>query len=165
MLVGLCSLNIAGTVGGLVFGYLSDQSGWATLGIAIGAGQCLAALASWSTATRLREVIGFAVLMGSLNGQTSIWASIARDIAGRQNANNATMIFSCFSVVRGAGCIVGPLVAAALYHPSSKGGNFGHGFAGVQLWVACTAAASAATALVVAFMRPSSRKSQYHAGS
>ncbi|KAJ3023941.1 hypothetical protein HKX48_009149 [Thoreauomyces humboldtii] len=158
----LSLLNIANTIGGVIFGWFSDRVGYAWLFVFLGLGEGLAALASWGTASSLSAVMGFVVLFGLLNGQTSIWTACGRDLA-RANPSNAAVICSSMGVMRGISCIAGPLVAAALYDPSlkedsSSWGRFG--FKNIMIWVAGTSFASAGAALVLAVLQPTSRKAK-----
>ncbi|KAJ3017823.1 hypothetical protein HKX48_003357 [Thoreauomyces humboldtii] len=133
----LSLLNIANTIGGVIFGWFSDRVGYSWLFVILGMGEGLAALASWGTASTLSAVMGFVVIFGLLNGQTSIWNGCARDLT-RANPANAALVFSAMGSCRGVACIAGPLVAAVLYEPSLSGdssswGRFG--FKHIMFWL------------------------------
>ncbi|KAJ3148911.1 hypothetical protein HDU89_004493 [Geranomyces variabilis] len=158
----LSLLNIASTLGGVLFGYLSDRVGYSWLFIVIGLGEGLSAVASWGTASTLSSIMGFVVLFGLLSGHTSVWNSCARDLANT-TSSDAAVIFSSMGVVRGAACIMGPLVAAALYDPSlaKDGSSWGRfGFKGIMVWVAATSFASALAGWALGVLQPSAKKAQ-----
>ncbi|KAJ3185184.1 hypothetical protein HDU87_002752 [Geranomyces variabilis] len=158
----LSLLNIASTLGGVLFGYLSDRVGYSWLFIVIGFGEGLFAVASWGTASTLTSIMGFVVLFGLLSGHTSVWNSAARDLAST-TSSDAAVIFSSMGVVRGAACLIGPLVAAALYDPSlaKDGSSWGRfGFKGIMVWVAATSFASGIAGWGLGVLQPSAKKAQ-----
>lgn len=150
----------AWTVSALVVGWSSDKLGWAYLLAALGALECLVAFSSWTTADSLGSVFGFAVLFGLFAGHTNAWMAVARDVAG-SNPANASVVCSFMFVLRGVSCVVGPLVASALYKPGDAGGGVGlghFGFGGVMVWVGVMAGLSGVAGLYMAAVRPSSRR-------
>ncbi|KAJ3154544.1 hypothetical protein HDU86_004673 [Geranomyces michiganensis] len=156
----LSLLNASNTIGGMIFGYLSDRIGYAYLWVLIGFGQGALALGSWGTAGSLGAILAFVTGFGLLSAQTSTWNACARDTAHEHNSDAAT-IFSALSVVRGIACIAGPLIAAALYEPelsadSSAWGRFG--FRYIMIWVSGAAFAAGGAGVLLGWLRPSSKK-------
>ena len=79
-------------------GFASDRVGWAYLLAFLGAGEFVAALACWSTATTLGRMNGFALLYGALGGQVNAYPAAARDLSSNNVSNAAVVVSFCFAM-------------------------------------------------------------------
>ncbi|CUA69955.1 hypothetical protein RSOLAG22IIIB_08798 [Rhizoctonia solani] len=142
----LSVFNFSGIIGQIIFGHACDVAPYQYVIVVSGAGAALSAYLLWGFAHSLGLVFAFAIVFGSLSGGfASVWPAASADIAGSEQ----TVYLNAYGLLtmgKGVAAIVGPLMAAALYHPEQatvKNTYSGYGFKDVTLFVGTMMAATA----------------------
>ncbi|CAE6449617.1 unnamed protein product [Rhizoctonia solani] len=141
-------------VGQIIFGHACDIAPYQYVIVVSGAGAALSAYLLRGFAHSLGLIFAFAVVFGSLSGGfASVWPAASVDIAGSEQSV-FLYAYGLLTMGKGLAAIIGPLMAAALYHPEqAEVGNTysGYGFKDVTVFVgsmmATTAAGGVATRL------------------
>jgi MFS family permease len=124
--LALSLFNVATTFSRFAIGFLSDRRSYLTItAVATFVSSLLAflvwGLAASSLATLLVFAISFALFAG---GFSSTWSPAARDLAAPNQQQN-TFLFGLFGAVKGVATVLGPLVAAQIYHPIAQKREYG----------------------------------------
>ncbi|ELU45213.1 MFS_1 domain-containing protein [Rhizoctonia solani AG-1 IA] len=169
----LSVFNFSSIIGQIVFGHACDIMPYQYVIIVSGAGAALSAYLLWGFAHSLGLIFAFAIVFGSLGGGfASVWPAASVDIAGSEQSVFLNA-YGLLTMGKGVAAIVGPLMAAALYHPEEaavRNTYSGYGFHDVTLFVGsmmvATAAGGVVTKWVVNWPRkqllPSNRLSGEH---
>ncbi|GJN89648.1 hypothetical protein Rhopal_002635-T1 [Rhodotorula paludigena] len=150
----LAIFNLLAAVGTALWGRVTDVSYSLTV-VGCGFLGALVSLTAWGLADTLAKVYGFGVLFALTAQMVPAWGGAARDVA-KQNPNVSTMAFCLFSVVRGIGSIIMPIVSEALYNPDElyDGDGWGaRGFHKMIIFVGVTAALSGLAGLGLGWTR------------
>ncbi|ESK81831.1 mfs monocarboxylate [Moniliophthora roreri MCA 2997] len=116
----LSALNLASIPGRLGFGKLSDMYGSVALMAISSAASAVLAFLLYGFANGLAMLLAFSLLFGVIaGGYSSMWAQAARDMSSKE-PEYVPVLYSALFVARGIGCIVGPIIASVLYHPSGS---------------------------------------------
>ncbi|KAI0788869.1 major facilitator superfamily domain-containing protein [Abortiporus biennis] len=159
----LSLFNIAGVIGQVMVGWLSDRFPYPWIMVAIGVISSLSSFLLWGFAETLAEVFIFSILFGILGGGfPSVAFRVAVDSAGPTNPEQSPMALAGFTFVKGVAAIIGPIVSGILLQAgnsktfgvtgSASYGKFG--FGPVEIFVGSCAAATSISSLVVAATRP-----------
>ncbi|CAE6530909.1 unnamed protein product [Rhizoctonia solani] len=115
--------------------------------IVSGAGAALSAYLLWGFAHSLGLILAFVVVFGSLSGGfVSVWPAVSMDIAGSEQSVFLN-VYGLLTMTKGVAAVIGPLIAAALYHPEEvtvRNTYSGYGFKDVTLFVGSMMVATAA---------------------
>ncbi|KAI0788868.1 major facilitator superfamily domain-containing protein [Abortiporus biennis] len=158
----LSLFNIAGVVGQILIGWLSDRFPYPWIMFSIAAISSISAFLLWGFAETLIQVFIFSALFGGLSGGfPALGFSVAVDSAG-SNPEQASMAFTAFTFIKGAAAVIGPIVSGILLeagHSNTLGmvgsATYGKsGFGPVEIFVGSCAAATSISSLVVAATRP-----------
>ncbi|CAE6376796.1 unnamed protein product [Rhizoctonia solani] len=142
----LSVFNLSSIIGQIIFGHVCDIAPYQYVVIASGAGAALSAYLLWGFAHSLGLVFAFAIVFGSISGGFgSVWPAASVDIAGSEQSA-VSSVFGLLAMTKGVAAVIGPLIAAELYHPeqsSMRGTYSGYGFKDVTLFVGSMMAATA----------------------
>ncbi|CAE6439405.1 unnamed protein product [Rhizoctonia solani] len=143
----LSVFNLSSIVGQIIFGHICDVAPYQYVVIASGAGAALSAYLLWGFAHSLWLIFLFVVVFGSLSGGLgSVWPAASVDIAGSEQSA-VSNVFGVLAMSKGIAAVIGPLIAAELYHPEQstmKSTYSGYGFRDVTLFVGSMMVATAA---------------------
>ncbi|KAI0079375.1 MFS general substrate transporter [Panus rudis PR-1116 ss-1] len=153
----LSLFNVAGVVGYILTGYLSDLFPYPWIMFASTLGSAISAFLLWGFADTLARVFAFAIIFGLLaGGFPSVLFAAATDSAN-PNPEQAPMAVSAFTSIKGLAAILGPIVSGVLLDAgkSVTNGPYGKfGFGPVELFVGSCALASTLSSIAVAATRP-----------
>ncbi|KAH7322170.1 major facilitator superfamily domain-containing protein [Rhizoctonia solani] len=143
----LSVFNLSSIIGQIIFGHICDIAPYQYVVIASGAGAALSAYLLWGFAHSLWLIFLFVVVFGSLSGGLgSVWPAASVDIAGSEQSA-VSNVFGILAMSKGIAAVIGPLIAAELYHPEQstmKSTYSGYGFRDVTLFVGSMMVATAA---------------------
>ncbi|CAE6466088.1 unnamed protein product [Rhizoctonia solani] len=143
----LSVFNFSSIIGQIIFGHACDVAPYHYVIIISGAGAALSAYLLWGFAHSLGLIFAFVVVFGSLSGGfASVWPAASVDIAGSEQSAFLN-VYGLLTMTKGIAAIIGPLIAAALYHPeqaSIKNTYSGYGFRDVTIFVGTMVMATAA---------------------
>ncbi|KAF8703642.1 Major Facilitator Superfamily, partial [Rhizoctonia solani] len=147
----LSVFNFSSIIGQIIFGHACDIMPYQYVIIVSGAGAALSAYLLWGFAHSLGLIFAFAIVFGSLGGGfASVWPAASVDIAGSEQSVFLNA-YGLLTMGKGVAAIVGPLMAAALYHPEEaavRNTYSGYGFHDVTLFVGSMMVATAAGGVV-----------------
>ncbi|KAG8679833.1 hypothetical protein FRC11_003247 [Ceratobasidium sp. 423] len=142
----LSVFNFSSIIGQIIFGHACDVAPYQYVIIISGAGAALSAYLLWGFAHSLGLIFAFAVIFGSLSGGfASVWPAASVDIAGSEQSV-FLYAYGLLTMGKGLAAIIGPLMAAALYHPEQaavRNTYSGYGFKDVTVFVGSMMAATA----------------------
>ncbi|KAI0072284.1 MFS general substrate transporter [Panus rudis PR-1116 ss-1] len=153
----LALFNIAGVIGQIIMGYLSDLFPYPWIMFVSTLGSGIAAFTLWGFANTLTAVYAFSILFGGLAGGFSSVAFAAANDSANPNPEQAPMAMGAFTTVKGVAAVIGPIISGLLLNAgkSSSFGSYGKfGFGPVEIFVGSCAVASSITSLLVAATRP-----------
>ncbi|KAG8689254.1 hypothetical protein FRC11_003529, partial [Ceratobasidium sp. 423] len=131
----------------IIFGYACDIAPYQYVVIVSGAGAALSAYLLWGFAHSLGLIFAFVIIFGSLSGGfASVWPAVSMDIAGSEQSIFLN-VYGLLTMTKGVAAVIGPLIAAALYHPEEaavRNTYSGYGFKDVTLFVGSMMVATAA---------------------
>ncbi|KDN45847.1 hypothetical protein RSAG8_04680, partial [Rhizoctonia solani AG-8 WAC10335] len=131
----------------IIFGHVCDIAPYQYVVIVSGAGAALSAYLLWGFAHNLGMIFGFVIIFGSLSGGLgSVWPAASVDIAGSEQSA-VSNVFGLLAMSKGIAAVIGPLIAAELYHPEQstiRSTYSGYGFRDVTLFVGSMMVATAA---------------------
>ncbi|CEL63283.1 Monocarboxylate transporter 12 OS=Homo sapiens GN=SLC16A12 PE=2 SV=2 [Rhizoctonia solani AG-1 IB] len=143
----LSVFNFSSIIGQIIFGHACDIAPYQYVIIFSGAGAALSAYLLWGFARSLSLIFAFAIIFGSLGGGfASVWPAASVDIAGSEQSVFLNA-YGLLTMGKGVAAIVGPLMAAALYHPEEaavRNTYSGYGFRDVTVFVGSMMVATAA---------------------
>ncbi|KAF8755394.1 Major Facilitator Superfamily [Rhizoctonia solani] len=143
----LSVFNLSSIIGQIIFGHVCDIAPYQYVVIASGAGAALSAYLLWGFAHSLGLIFAFVIVFGSISGGFgSVWPAASVDIAGSEQSA-VSNVFGLLAMTKGVAAVIGPLIAAELYHPEQsamRGTYSGYGFKDVTLFVGSMMAATAA---------------------
>ncbi|KAH7322171.1 major facilitator superfamily domain-containing protein [Rhizoctonia solani] len=151
----LSVFNFSSIIGQIIFGHACDVAPYQYVIVVSGTGAALSAYLLWGFAHSLGLIFAFVIVFGSLSGGfASVWPAASADIAGSEQSAFLNA-YGLLTMGKGVAAIIGPLMAAALYHPEQatvKNTYSGYGFRDVTVFVGsmmvATAAGGVATKLV-----------------
>ncbi|KAF9052588.1 major facilitator superfamily domain-containing protein [Rhodocollybia butyracea] len=115
----LSALNLASIPSRLAWGFASDRFSAITLLSISSASSGVLAFPLYGFGNGFGALLSFALLFGLLaGGYSSMWAQACCSITSK-DSGQVTVLYSALFLARGTGCIVGPIVASVLYHPST----------------------------------------------
>ncbi|CAE6481324.1 unnamed protein product [Rhizoctonia solani] len=142
----LSVFNFSSIIGQIIFGHACDVAPYQYVIVISGAGAALSAYLLWGFAHSLGLIFAFVIVFGSLSGGfASVWPAASADIAGSEQSAFLNA-YGLLTMGKGIAAIVGPLMAAALYHPEQatvKNTYSGYGFRDVTVFVGTMMVATA----------------------
>ncbi|KAG8689255.1 hypothetical protein FRC11_003530 [Ceratobasidium sp. 423] len=143
----LSAFNLSSIIGQIIFGHVCDIAPYQYVVIVSGAGAALSAYLLWGFAHSLGLIFAFVIVFGSLSGGLgSVWPAASVDIAGSEQSV-VSNVFGLLAMTKGIAAVIGPLIAAELYHPEQstmRSTYSGYGFKDVTLFVGSMMVATAA---------------------
>ncbi|KAH7322172.1 major facilitator superfamily domain-containing protein [Rhizoctonia solani] len=143
----LSVFNFSSIIGQIIFGHACDIAPYQYVIVISGVGAALSAYLLWGFAHSLGLIFAFVVVFGSLSGGfASVWPAASVDIAGSEQSAFLN-VYGLLTMTKGIAAVIGPLIAAALYHPeqaSVKNTYSGYGFRDVTIFVGTMMVATAA---------------------
>lgn len=116
----VAAFNAAALTGEILIGHACDRFPYPSIIFFIGALASSSAFLLFGLAQSLVGVIFFVLLFGMAAGSyCSIWTPAAYDISRLYNMQTANVLLG-LTIPRGLASAIGPLVAAALYHPEKN---------------------------------------------
>jgi MFS family permease len=116
----VAAFNAAALTGEIIIGHACDRFAYPSIIFLIGALASSSAFLLFGLAQSLVGVIFFVLLFGMAAGSyCSIWTPAAYDISRLYNMQTANVLLG-LTIPRGLASAIGPLVAAALYHPEKN---------------------------------------------
>ncbi|OJT01758.1 hypothetical protein TRAPUB_7814 [Trametes pubescens] len=155
--VVLSLFNVAGVVGQVVLGHLSDRFAYPWVMFFSSLGSALAAFFLWGFASGPALIYPFAIIFGALSGGfSSVWPNAAVDCAGRL-PENADITYAGTAFFKGVSAVIGPIVSGVLLE-AGKSSTLGHGYGragygAVEIFVGSCALATGVGSIAVAAAR------------
>lgn len=116
----VAAFNAAALTGEIIVGHACDRFPYPSIIFLIGAIASSSAFLLFGLAQSLVGVIFFVLLFGMAAGSyCSIWTPAAYDISRLYNMQTANVLLG-LTIPRGLASAIGPLIAAALYHPEKN---------------------------------------------
>ncbi|PWN34550.1 MFS general substrate transporter, partial [Meira miltonrushii] len=116
----VAAFNAAALSGEIIIGHACDRFPYPSIIFLIGAMASSSAFLLFGLAQSLVGVIFFVLLFGMAAGSyCSIWTPAAYDISRLYNMQTANVLLG-LTIPRGLASAIGPLIAAALYHPEKN---------------------------------------------
>ncbi|UZJ53659.1 hypothetical protein CBS101457_002979 [Exobasidium rhododendri] len=152
----VAAFNGAALTGEIMVGYACDRYAYPGIILVIGVIGALSALLLLGLVQSLVGLVFFVLLFGMAAGSyCSTWSAAAYDVSRLKGMQTANVILS-FTFVRGLASIIGPLVAAALYHPQKTQAKVGFGalgFEGLIIFVGACMVALALCSPLLTYLR------------
>ncbi|CAE7198992.1 unnamed protein product [Rhizoctonia solani] len=152
----LSVFNLSSIIGQIIFGHACDIAPYQYVIVISGTGAALSAYLLWGFAHSLGLIFAFVVIFGSLSGGfASVWPAASVDIAGSEQSAFLN-VYGLLTLTKGIAAVIGPLIAAALYHPEQaavKNTYSGYGFRDVTIFVGSMMVATAAGGVATKWAR------------